>query len=85
LIGVEGLIATAFQPALVIIIDCELPGKTPSDHDDASSQAPLAGLIQEFTCAETEVKVSAIIVDATKPGARPIPAVRHRVFIGLSP
>jgi hypothetical protein len=73
--GVDGLMATAFQPELVIITDCELPGKTPSDHDDASSQLPLVGGIQEFTCAETEVEFNAI-TDATKHNARPIAAVR---------
>jgi hypothetical protein len=76
LIGVDGLMATAFQPELVIITDCELPGKTPSDHDDASSQLPLAGFIQEFTCAETEIEVKAM-TDATKHNARPIPVVRQ--------
>src|SRR5437868_96637 len=46
LVGVDGLMATAFQPEFVISTDCELPGKTPSDHDDAWSQLPLVGFIQ---------------------------------------
>jgi len=48
LIGVEGLIPTALNPEFVIMTDCELFGKTPSDHDDALSQLPLVGLIQEL-------------------------------------
>jgi hypothetical protein len=75
--------ATAFQPVFVIITDCELPGGTPNDQFDACSQLPLAGFIQEFTCAETEVEMNA--TDATKHSARPIPAARHiEINIGLT-
>src|SRR6266536_1292205 len=49
LLGVEALMATAFQPELVIITDCELPGKAPSDQFDAWSQLPLAGFVQLLT------------------------------------
>ena len=59
LTGVDVLMATAFQLEFVIIPDCELFGKTPSDHDEASSQLPFAGFIQEFTCANTRVDVNA--------------------------
>src|SRR4051812_44801297 len=76
LVGVDGLMATAFQSEFVIITDCKLPGRALSDHDDASSQSPLAGFIQEFTCAETEVEKNAI-TDATKHSARRTPTVRH--------
>ena len=31
LIGVDALMATAFQPEFVIMTDCELLGRTPSD------------------------------------------------------
>jgi hypothetical protein len=85
LIGVDGLIATAFQPEFVIITDCELSGKVPSDHNDAWSQLPLVGFIQEFTCAKTGVDVNAI-TDATKYTARAIPAIRHigvRIVVNL--
>ena len=41
--------ATAFQLVFAISTDWELLGNTPSDHDEASSQLPLTGLIQEFT------------------------------------
>jgi hypothetical protein len=68
--------ATAFQLEFVIITDCELPGKTPSDHDDVLSQLPLAGFIQEFICAKAEVEVNAS-TDATMHTARPIAAVRQ--------
>src|SRR5690348_2819998 len=34
LIGVDGLMATAFQTELVIMIDCELSGRMPSDQFD---------------------------------------------------
>jgi hypothetical protein len=53
LTGVEGLMATAFQQELVIWTDCELLGRTPSDQEDAWSQLPLVGLIQEFTGKES--------------------------------
>jgi len=76
LIGVEGLMATAFQPEFVISTDCELPGKTPSDQFVMPSQLPLIGFVQEFTCAETEIEVNAI-TDVTKHSARPIPAARR--------
>ena len=39
---------TAFQTEFVIKTECELLGRTPSDHADGSSQLPLAGLIQLF-------------------------------------
>src|SRR3954471_9086700 len=58
LTGVDGLIATPFQPVFVINTDCELLGKAPSDHDDGLSQFPLAGFIHELTCAKTEVEVN---------------------------
>jgi hypothetical protein len=67
---------TAFQNWFVIITDCELPGTTPSDHDDAWSQFPLVGLIQEFTCAEAEV-VRKVITNVRKHTVRRILAVRH--------
>jgi hypothetical protein len=76
LIGVEGLMATAFQPEFVIITDCELPGKMPSDHDDTSSHLPLAGFVHELTCAKVDVEINAIR-EATKHSARSFPAVRH--------
>jgi len=76
LIGVDGLMATALKPELVIMTDCELFGKTPSDQKDVLSQLPLVGFIQEFTCAETEVELNAI-TDATKQSARPIAAIRQ--------
>jgi len=46
LIGVDGVIPTAFQFWFVISTDCELFGRTPNDQDDASSQKPLLGLVQ---------------------------------------
>src|SRR3954469_5955916 len=52
LVGVDGLRATAFQLEFVIITDCVLFGRTPSDQFAGWSQLPLPGLIQEFTCAE---------------------------------
>ncbi len=80
--GVDGLMATAFQLEFEIVTDCELPGKAPSDQDGASSQLPLAGFIQEFTCAETKVEVNAS-ADATKRKTRLLPAGRHfGVLIG---
>ena len=66
--------ATAFQTEFVIRTDCELSGRTPSDQFDAWSQLPLAGLIQELTCAETEVNA---IADAKKHTARPFPVIGH--------
>ncbi len=67
---------TAFQPGFAITTDCELSGKTPNDQFLAWAQLPLAGFIQEFVCAQTEVDMNAI-TDTTKHIARPIPAVRH--------
>lgn len=66
--------ATAFQSWLVIMIDWELLGNVARDHDDAWSQFPLIGLIQEFTCAETEVDM-VIITNPKKHTARVIPKV----------
>src|ERR1041385_1483777 len=54
LVGVEALMATAFQPEFVIITDCELLGKTASDQFDAWSQSLLVGFIQEFTTPEVD-------------------------------
>ena len=60
LTGVDGLMATAFQPEFVIITDCELPGRTPRDQFAVTSQLPLPALIQEFTCAEAEMDAKAM-------------------------
>jgi len=77
LMGVEGLMATAFQPEFVIITDCELPGRTPSDQFAGWSQLALVGFIQEFTCAQIDIEVNAINDDATKHSADRIPLLRH--------
>src|SRR2546423_8349889 len=43
---VFGLTFTAFQPGFARVILCPGPGRTPSDQFAASSQFPLAGLVQ---------------------------------------
>lgn len=68
--------ATAFQTEFVIISDCELLGKTPSDQDDALSQLPLPGVIQEFTCAKTDVEVNAL-AERTKHSACRVQSLRY--------
>ena len=64
--GVDWLIATAFQPEFVIITDCELFGKAPRDQFAAWSQLPLVGFIQEFTCAKAEESVMTQAANHTK-------------------
>src|SRR5437868_4394890 len=47
---VEGAMATALKPELVMNTDWELSGKIPSDHT-GSSQLPLVGLVHELSAA----------------------------------
>ena len=75
LAGVNGLMPTAFQLELVMSIDCELSGNTPSDHDDASSHAPLPGFVHEFTRVEAMAELKAKHDATKKQIARPIPIV----------
>ena len=70
------MIATAFHPEFVIMTDCELFGRMPSDHDAESSQLLLVGFIQEFTWAKIEMELKAITHDAAH-NARPIPFERN--------
>lgn len=84
LFGVDASIVTALKPEFVIITDCELFGRTPSDQFAALSQRSLVGFIQEFTWANTEVEVNES-TDAAIHTARPIAAARqiivwNRVF-----
>src|ERR1044072_2240521 len=51
LMGVEGLMATAFQPPFVISTDSELFGRIPRDQADESSQLPLVGLVKVLVLA----------------------------------
>jgi hypothetical protein len=61
--------ATAFQPEFVIIIDCELSGQVPSDHDDASFQLPLVGFVQELIVS---AKTGEQVQNTTKTNPRMI-------------
>src|SRR3954470_2921669 len=63
-------ISTALKPEFVMNTVWPAAGRTPSDQFVMSCQLPLLVLIQEFTWAETEVKVNAII-NATKHIACP--------------
>jgi len=83
LVGVDDWIATALKPEFVIITDCDPFGKMPNDQFDDTSQLPLAGFIQEFTCARAEVEMN-VITDATKQTARPIAGVRQ-VIVRIEP
>src|ERR1700704_5659062 len=67
--------AIAFHPWLVSMMVWPGAGRVPRDHAVWSCQSPLPGLIQAFTCAETEVEADAI-TDAAKHSARPLRAVR---------
>ena len=48
---VDESMTTAFQNALVNMIDCVLAGGTPSDQEAAVSQLPPVSLFQLFVCA----------------------------------
>src|SRR5438067_12740580 len=73
LAAVDGVIPTAFQFWFVMNTDCELLGGTPNDHDDASSQKPLVGLVQLLTAP---LWAEAMVRDRTNAKNRQAASVR---------